>query len=248
MEMMVHDELRGARRAKGISLVQLEKRAGVRVPVLAAIERGAYDELPSGLYGRHAVRAYARAVGLDADRVLEEVGRLLPSPEDPLDGLARVRGFARRPRGREGRQEAAQDSVSSRPAPDCASAAFQWRAAAASAIDGAVLTAPVLLLAKGTALAAGTGVSDVIASALPAWALIAALVSLVYFVLLGGVRNATFGTVIAGVRAEPCAAARFDAVVRRGLECALRESSILVDWLVASGHSQGWLRALTHRG
>lgn len=102
---MVHEALRKAREARGLSLAALETKAGVRVAVLDAIERGAYAELPSGLYGRHAVRAYASAVGLDATRVLEEVGALLPKPEDPLNGLARVRGFPRRIRQREGDQD-----------------------------------------------------------------------------------------------------------------------------------------------
>lgn len=91
---------------------------------------------------------------------------------------------------------------------------------------------------------------DLIALALPAWALIAALISSVYFVLLGGVRNATLGAAAVGARTEPSEPLRLDArsAVRRGLQCALRESSILVEWLLANGQSSGWLRALTHRG
>lgn len=267
---MVHERLRRAREAKGVSLAELGNRIGVRAAVLAAIERGAFAELPSGLYGRHAVRAYATAVGLNADGVLDEVGTLLPKPEDPLDGLARVRGFGRRPRRRES-EEASAESGGRAPGTflhealafnlhplnpartsDCSNVTeFDWRPSAASAIDGAVLAGVVLALAKLTAVAAGTAVSDVIGLALPAWALIAALIGATYFVLLGGVRNATLGATAVGVRLEESPSTPLDGrcAVRRGLQCALRESSIVVDWLLANRvHGGGGVHGVSLHG
>ena len=249
---MIHEQMRQAREAKGMSLSALENKVGVRVAVLVSIERGAFGELPAGLYGRHAVRAYATAVGFDADAVLAEVGQCLPRPEDPLDGLARVRGFVRRSR----QAVVDEDTVACPPArpepepdPEPVASTPDWRPFAASAIDGAVLTALVLALAQLTAVAAGMPISDLIAVAFPAWAFMAALISAIYFVLLGGVRNATLGVTAVGAPTEDRRAEALDATsaIRRGLKCALRESSIVVEWLTGSSQSDGWRRALSHR-
>ena len=247
---MVHEQMRQAREAKGMSLTALEHEVGVRVSVLESIERGAFGELPAGLYGRHAVRAYATAVGLDADAVLDEAGQLLPIPEDPLDGLARVRGFVRRSRptvADEERMPVARPHALATPEPG--EPTPDWRRFAASAIDGAVLVCVVLALAQLTAVAAGTPMSDVIAVAFPAWALMAALISATYFVLLGGIRNATLGVAAVGAPVEGRRVEALDAryAIRRGLKCALRESSIVVECLIGDGHNHGWIRALNQR-
>ena len=81
------------REQRGLTLTALQNKIGVRLQVLSAIERGAFGELPTGLYGRHAVRVYANAIGLNADELLDEVAPLLREAEDPLDGLARVTGI-----------------------------------------------------------------------------------------------------------------------------------------------------------
>jgi hypothetical protein len=220
--------MRQARERKGFSIATVADAAGLRVPLVEAIERGAFCELPSGLYGRSAVRAYAKAVGLAPDEILAQVSGELRVPEDPLDGLVRVHGLRPRPK-----REAA-------PAVPCWEAQEledrDWRFAAASAIDGALLISVVSVLIQLTALAAGTGVAHVIQSAGPALVLIVAIVAVTYFVLLGGVRNATFGCRLAQVQAErrSCAEAdRIDAseAVRRGAHCALRESSIVLEWM-----------------
>lgn len=252
---MVHERLKTAREAKGLSLTELAARAGVRAAVLEAIDRGAYGELPSGLYGRHAVRAYATAVGLDPHTVLDEIGPLLPEPEDPLDGLARVRGFSRASSRRPRASSRVSDAACEVPPASgevtgavCPADPFDWRAPAASVIDGALLTGIVLALIQLTAMAAGTGAADLIAPALPAWSLIAALIASAYFVILGGVRKATLGATLAGIPRDEHERHPVDArsAMRRGLRCALRESSILVEWLLASRQNNGWLRALTH--
>ena len=245
---MINERLRLAREAKGISLPSLESKVGVRQAVLASIESGAFDQLPAGLYGRHAVRAYATAVGIDADAVLAEIGGLLPRLEDPLDGLARVRGYARRPRETitaDGRNQPAP-FVSQEPEPERVRAGLDWRPCAASAIDGAVLVGVLVALVQLTAVAAGTPVTDLIAVAFPAWAFMALLIASIYFVLLGGVRNATLGAAAVGAWAEDSPLEALDArsAVRRGLQCALRESSMIVEWLIGNVQGHGWLLSL----
>ena len=95
----LHLRLRQARDRRGLTLTAIAREQGVREHNLQLIERNAFEDLPTGLYGRAAVRAYASAVGLNADEAVADVADRLRTPEDPIDGLARVRGIDRpRPR------------------------------------------------------------------------------------------------------------------------------------------------------
>jgi len=148
---------------------------------------------------------------------------------------------------------ASEDSSADRDRLSPTKSGCQWRVRMRwrhpSPIDGAVLVCVVLALAQLTAVAAGTPMSDVIAVAFPAWALMAALISATYFVLLGGIRNATLGVAAVGAPVEGRRVEALDAryAIRRGLKCALRESSIVVEWLIGDGHNHGWIRALNQR-
>ena len=193
--METHEQLRQARERRGITLEALQGRTGVRMPVLLALERGTYDALPAGLYGRHAVRAYARTVGLDADAILASVGRLLPEPEDPLDGLARVRGIVRRARPAETHDESERQC----PAEYEDRVSIDWRPLLAAAIDGAVLLVFAVALISLTVAAAGTGLSTLAPIAAPAWIFMIGLVSAIYFVLLGSIGHETAGGRITGI-------------------------------------------------
>lgn len=62
--------LRREREQKSISLRELAKKTRVREPFLKAIEEDRYDLLPSPLYARGFLSAYAKYVGLDAHEVL----------------------------------------------------------------------------------------------------------------------------------------------------------------------------------
>jgi transcriptional regulator with XRE-family HTH domain len=191
--METHEQLRQARERCGITLEALQTRTGVPVQVLLALERGAYDALPTGLYGRHAVRAYARTVGLDGDAILGSIARLIPEPEDPLDGLARLRGIARRARPIETQVEPEQHW----PAGDDDHLSFDWRPVLAVATDGAVLLVFAVALISLTVAAAGTSLAALAPVAAPAWIFLIGLVSAIYFALLGGIGHHTAG---AGLR------------------------------------------------
>ena len=282
--MRTHELMRQSRERKGLDAAALAEKAGLREPLVHVIERGAFDELPSGLYGRSAVRAYAKAVGLNPDDILAEVSGQLRIPEDPLDGLVRVHGLRPRPkrvadlRGRHGTQMATDSTgrglsrilttmdsgrglsrilttMDSGRGCSLISASLEardWRSAAASAIDGALLIFVSLVLIQLTAAAAGTRVADVLHAAAPALVLIVATVAIAYFVLLGGVRNATFGSTLmrvpdGGRSREHVDRIDASAAVRRAAECALRESSIIVQWLLATEQGQSCLRVLRMR-
>src|SRR5262245_37403261 len=99
MSSDLHVRLKQARERRGLSMSTIARDSGVREINLELIERNRFEYLPTGLYGRSAVRAYATAVGLPADEAIGEVLHRLREPEDPIDGLARVRGIERtRPR------------------------------------------------------------------------------------------------------------------------------------------------------
>lgn len=61
--------LRRARLRRGVELEQIADVTKVRVKFLKCIEDEAFDKLPSSVYIRGFVHAYARAIGLDAQRV-----------------------------------------------------------------------------------------------------------------------------------------------------------------------------------
>jgi hypothetical protein len=217
----LHLRLRQARDRRGLTLTAIARDQGVREHNLQLIERNAFEDLPTGLYGRAAVRAYASAVGLNADEAVADVADRLRTPEDPIDGLARVRGIDR-PRPR--RVIDVAPSVA-RPV----RLPVSWRTPAAAVIDSGLLIAIDAALLALTALVAGVTPSEILHAALPSMMVVFLLIAGLYFVLLGGVRRATIGAQL--VQAEP--AAIFDgpgvhAVMLRGWRYALDEGASLL--------------------
>jgi hypothetical protein len=198
----LHERLRLARQKRGISLATIARQWGVREQNLVLIEQNAFEELPTGLYGRTAVRSYASAVGLSPDEALAEVSGRLRAPEDPLDGLARVRGLQRQQAGR----ASEMTSTIARWTMD-----LSWRPQAAAILDGAVLIALDAILLMLTAKVAGAHPSDVLRVAAPWMLVIFALIAAFYFVLLGGIGRATLGSRVAHASSDMTA---FDGVVR----------------------------------
>ena len=64
------DRLVAAREAKGVDLLRAERETKIRRPYLAAMESGAWDELPAPVYARGFLRNYAIYLGLDPDEAL----------------------------------------------------------------------------------------------------------------------------------------------------------------------------------
>ncbi len=64
------DRLSAAREAKGVDLLRAERETKIRRHYLAAMEQGAWEELPAGVYARGFLRNYAIYLGLDPDEVL----------------------------------------------------------------------------------------------------------------------------------------------------------------------------------
>ena len=86
----IGSDLRQAREAAGLSREELAKRTKIRPSLLDAMERDDFGRLPPGLLGRGHLRAYAKEVHLDPDRIVERFGRewmteptpVIPPPVD----------------------------------------------------------------------------------------------------------------------------------------------------------------------
>ena len=220
----LHVRLKQARERRGLSLTKIAHDSGVREINLELIERNRFEDLPTGLYGRSAVRAYATAVGFPADEAIGEVLHRLREPEDPIDGLARVRGIERsRPR----RVVDVAPSVASP-----VQLPMSWRAPVAALIDSALLIAIDAVLLMLTAAVARVRPGQILTDALPAMFVVFVLIALVYFVLLGGIRRATIGAQLAQAEAIPMFdGAGMQAAMQRGLRSAISEGASLVGWL-----------------
>lgn len=71
----VADRLVAAREAKSVDLLRAERETKIRRQYLAAMERGAWEELPAGVYARGFLRNYAVYLGLDPDELIDAWGR-----------------------------------------------------------------------------------------------------------------------------------------------------------------------------
>jgi transcriptional regulator with XRE-family HTH domain len=70
--------LRRERERRGISLDTIALVTKVSVELWDGLEHNDFSRWPSGIFARAFVRDYARAVGLDADDVVDEFCRLFP--------------------------------------------------------------------------------------------------------------------------------------------------------------------------
>jgi Helix-turn-helix domain/RDD family len=179
--------LRLARTAYDKDVNAFARLIGIRTSHVHAIEEGRFSDLPSGIYGRSAVKAYAAACGLDSMAVLADAEAWLVSVDDPIVGLARLKGL--RP------QPSAPIEVAVLNAPreveaDVSSAA--WRPLAAALIDAVIVSALLLLVVMAAVAALFVPVSTLDGSS-PAFAFMGMLLAAGYFVWFGGVAGATVG-------------------------------------------------------
>ena len=64
--------LKDARESRGLTLHAISDMTKISIPLLEALERDEYGRLPGGIFSRSFVKAYAAAVGLDADKTVAE--------------------------------------------------------------------------------------------------------------------------------------------------------------------------------
>jgi transcriptional regulator with XRE-family HTH domain len=72
--------LRQRREERGLDLVTIAERTKIKRSLLDELEQGNVSHWPSGFYRRAFIRAYAQALGLDADAVVREFQEVHPEP------------------------------------------------------------------------------------------------------------------------------------------------------------------------
>jgi transcriptional regulator with XRE-family HTH domain len=207
-EEAIHERLRTVRIARGDSLASFAARHGIRVELLRAIEEGRFQDLPTGIYARAAIRSHATALGLDPEEILGICAPFLPVVEDPITAIGRLRGGPV-PRWRPATSRTGTESESTVPSDRRSDGALMplpsWRLIAASAIDATAMAAMLLAVVTGT-VAMGVPVSALGGQAAPAFLILALVLSGCYFFVLGGIVGATAGEYLTGVArrvAEP---------------------------------------------
>jgi hypothetical protein len=87
-EMSVCARLRNERERRQIPLSSISANTKISASLFAALERGDLSRWPSGIFRRSFVRAYAEAIGLDADEIIREFLAEFPDPPDSSPGAA----------------------------------------------------------------------------------------------------------------------------------------------------------------
>jgi hypothetical protein len=109
-----------------------------------------------------------------------------------------------------------------------------------------------LTLIQLTALTAGVDTAEVVRTSLPLMALLFAVIASVYFVLLGGVRQATIGARLVQAPAYANLLDGTDArtIVQRGAQYALGGVSSLAalpTFSATTDHAREWIRTLREK-
>lgn len=81
--------LRRNRERNRMSLEDLARETNIRPDLLDALEQNDLSQWPKGLYARAWIRAYATAVGLDPEEVVDEFCRLFPEGDRRAKGTMR---------------------------------------------------------------------------------------------------------------------------------------------------------------
>lgn len=80
-----YQDLKAIREARGLSPEDIFKATRVSMINLMAVENGDFDRLPPPVYARNFIRKYARAVGIDAEPLLNRYERHLESLKPPRE-------------------------------------------------------------------------------------------------------------------------------------------------------------------
>ena len=85
--------MRQHREQQELSLATIADRTKVKESLLEGLERGDISHWPPGIYRRAYIRAYANAIGLDADTVLRDFLEAYPEPVEIVEAPPPPTGF-----------------------------------------------------------------------------------------------------------------------------------------------------------
>jgi transcriptional regulator with XRE-family HTH domain len=80
--------LRRERERRQIALASIAQNSKISISLFQDLERDDVSRWPSGIYRRSFIRAYAKAIGLDADETMREFLERFPDPHDPARVMA----------------------------------------------------------------------------------------------------------------------------------------------------------------
>lgn len=91
----IGDYLKTEREMRRLSLEEVSSRTRIPRKTLESLEHDRFEDLPSGVFVRGFIKAYASAVHIDADDVLERFDRHRPKtlPPAPLATVDNGRGY-----------------------------------------------------------------------------------------------------------------------------------------------------------
>jgi Helix-turn-helix domain len=90
----IGSQLREERVRRGLGIDGVEAETRIRAKYLLALEEERFDVLPGPVYARAFLRDYAEHLGLDGQRLVDELNAIAPLPEDVVLAAPRT---ARRP-------------------------------------------------------------------------------------------------------------------------------------------------------
>jgi transcriptional regulator with XRE-family HTH domain len=243
-------ELRKNRMAQGLSLTEISRRTRIGVTHLRHIEEGNFKALPPGFYARAFVRAYAEAIGVDADIVLGELSESLPAtqaasspvPDSSPAGAALLSSDAAElipdARMQVLRQllDRHNESVSS-PSSDRAAVARTigarrgLRRFCAASIDGLLLASIYLGVLVLTAAFCGVTMGELVRLAGIQLFTVLALITLLYVTLMGGIAGRTIGAMALDVPLLERAGRPMDlgTIARRSVDCVKADVAAATD-------------------
>jgi transcriptional regulator with XRE-family HTH domain/uncharacterized RDD family membrane protein YckC len=208
-------ELRKNRMAQGLSLTEISRRTRIGVAHLRHIEEGDFKSLPPGFYARAFVRAYAEAIGVDADIVLGELAELLPAtqaaaapvPGSSPAGMASLRSDAAElipdARMQVLKQLLNRHNDAVAPAAPTTSAMTSGprvlRRFLAASIDGLLLATIYFGVLGLTAIFCGVTIPELVRVAGIQLFTVLALITLLYVMLMGGIAGRTIGAMVLDV-------------------------------------------------
>jgi transcriptional regulator with XRE-family HTH domain len=243
-------ELRKNRMAQGLSLTEISRRTRIGVTHLRHIEEGNLKSLPPGFYARAFVRAYAEAIGVDADIVLGELSDLLPAtqaatspvPDVSPAGTASLRSDAAEliPDARmqvlkqllDRHNESVSVAPSSPAVPAARIAAARGlRRFLAASIDGLLLASIYLGVLVLTAVFCGVTMSELVRMAGIQVFTVLALITVLYVMLMGGIAGRTIGAMMLGVPLLERAGRPMDlgTIARRSVDCVKADVAAATD-------------------
>src|SRR4051812_33555540 len=77
--------LRQHRLTRGMSLPDIAEQTKIKASLLEGLERDDISQWPPSIFRRAYLRAYAAAIGYDADAAVREFVELHPDPVEPID-------------------------------------------------------------------------------------------------------------------------------------------------------------------